>query len=203
MSMRGWDWLGEHLAVDLVNTVRRRGQVMTELLEEPTDLAGWLQVESDRLVVPAPVDQALLGEFVRLRDHTLQMLRAAVRGEPLPADSVAAVNAIVVQDPVPRILTETAGESAMGTGRTGDPAKDLLARLAAAVVDLLSAPDLRRLAFCDAPSCGQYFQRRRPNQKWCCPACGDRARVARHQQRHAHRTPEQRPRTRDDEEGAR
>ena len=34
------------------------------------------------------------------------------------------------------------------------------------------------VGFCDAPSCGQFFERRRVSQLWCSDACGTRARVA-------------------------
>jgi predicted RNA-binding Zn ribbon-like protein len=40
------------------------------------------------------------------------------------------------------------------------------------------------VGFCDAPSCGQFFERSRISQLWCSHACGTRARVARHAQRH-------------------
>jgi predicted RNA-binding Zn ribbon-like protein len=44
-------------------------------------------------------------------------------------------------------------------------------------IELLDSP---ALAFCDAPSCGQFFIRRRRDQRWCSAACGTRTRVARH-----------------------
>jgi predicted RNA-binding Zn ribbon-like protein len=54
----------------------------------------------------------------------------------------------------------------------------LLARLAAEVRDVVASRD--DLALCDAPGCGQLFFERRTNQAWCGPACGNRARIARH-----------------------
>jgi len=56
----------------------------------------------------------------------------------------------------------------------------LLALVAHSAVEVIADPDV---ALCDAPSCGQLFIRTRGNQRWCGPACGNRARVA----RHAHR----------------
>lgn len=196
MDTGRWDWLGEHLAVDLANTVRRRGRVMTELLTEPADLAGWLAGERDRLVAPERVDADLLEEFVVLRDHALRLLRAADDRQQLPADAVAAVNQIALQAPLPRLLNARAGRSVTSRPDTGSQRMDLLATLAAAVVDLLSDPELYHLGFCDAPSCGQYFHRRRPNQAWCCPRCGDRARSARHHQRAGPQSPAARARDR-------
>jgi hypothetical protein len=57
----------------------------------------------------------------------------------------------------------------------------LLARVAASVLDMLRDP---ALSFCDAPGCGQFFLRRRGDQRWCGPSCGTRARVARHAAHH-------------------
>lgn len=174
-----WDWLGDHLAVDLANTVRRRGRLMGELLDSPTDLAVWLAHEAHRVPVPEPVDAQVLEEFVLLRDVALRLLQAAIEGKPFSTKDVAVVNEIVRQAPLPHLLSERAGTSAMAIAATGDRQSDLMATLAASIVDLLADPGLHDLGFCDAPSCGQYFHRARPNQQWCCPSCGDRARSAR------------------------
>src|SRR3954447_9124809 len=45
-----------------------------------------------------------------------------------------------------------------------------------------------RIGFCDAPSCGLFFERTRRNQRWCSPECGNRARVARHAARRPDRS---------------
>jgi len=42
MATVKWDWLGDPLALDLVNTVRRRGWDNTELIGSPADLREWL-----------------------------------------------------------------------------------------------------------------------------------------------------------------
>lgn len=174
-----WGWLGDHLAVDLANTVRRRGRLMTELLNEPGDLAAWLGHQRHRVPVPQPVDAPVLYDVVSLRDRALHLVRAAVDQRTLPREDVAIVNEIVRRTPIPHLLVERAGSSVMPLAETGNTRSDLLATLAASVIDLLGDPDLYDLGFCDAPSCGQYFHRSRPNQLWCCPRCGDRARSAR------------------------
>lgn len=174
-----WDWLGEHLTVDLANTVRRRGWVTRELLTTPNDLEVWLGLQEHRVPVPEPVDARVLDELVAVRDAALRLLAAAVDQRPFPREDAELVNAIVTRTPIPHLLTDRAGSSVMPPVETGNVRSDLMATLAAAIVDLLGDPDLRDLGFCDAPSCGQYFHRSRPNQLWCCPSCGDRARSAR------------------------
>ncbi|WP_225853148.1 CGNR zinc finger domain-containing protein [Micromonospora sp. AMSO1212t] len=41
-----------------------------------------------------------------------------------------------------------------------------------------------RLRACPAPRCVRYFLQEHARQQWCKPSCGNRARVARHYQRH-------------------
>ncbi len=61
---------------------------------------------------------------------------------------------------------------------------DLTAALAHAVIAFLAGPDRDRLRACHAPRCVRYFLKEHPRQEWCKPSCGNRARVARHHQRH-------------------
>lgn len=156
---------------------------MTELINNRSDLTEWLTLECNRLEVPNNVDTALLEAFLALRNDCLDLLRAAVAGEALPTGAVMRINAIVASAPLPRMLGEHAGRAFTAPACSGDPRQDLLATLAGEVVDLLGDQNLYQLAFCDAPSCGQFFHRQRPNQRWCCPACGDRIRAARHYKR--------------------
>ncbi|MFI1485060.1 CGNR zinc finger domain-containing protein [Streptomyces sp. NPDC020747] len=48
----------------------------------------------------------------------------------------------------------------------------------------LASPDRQRLRACHAPRCVRYFLKDHPRQEWCKPSCGNRARVARHHERH-------------------
>ena len=79
MTVARWSWLGDRLALDAANTVRRRGWRYTELITSPADLRGWLARERDRLAVPAQVDTALVARFVLTRDHVLRVLRGDIR----------------------------------------------------------------------------------------------------------------------------
>ncbi|GAB2893272.1 hypothetical protein GCM10027074_71620 [Streptomyces deserti] len=63
-------------------------------------------------------------------------------------------------------------------------ADDLTAALAQAAIAFLASPDRERLRACHAPRCARYFLKEHPRQEWCEPSCGNRARVARHHERH-------------------
>jgi predicted RNA-binding Zn ribbon-like protein len=43
----------------------------------------------------------------------------------------------------------------------------------------VGGPRRDRLRQCGAPGCGRWFLASRPRQRWCSPACGNRARLAR------------------------
>jgi predicted RNA-binding Zn ribbon-like protein len=161
------------LAVELANTVRRRGREYQELLETPADLLSWAARESAPL---APRDvEARLEEVRAFRDAVFAVLLAATRGEPAPAATERPLNAALAAVP----LVPQLHDGAVELTAPGRPAAldELLARVAASTLDLLADP---ALALCDAPSCGQFFIRHRGGQRWCGPACGTRARVARH-----------------------
>jgi predicted RNA-binding Zn ribbon-like protein len=75
-------------------------------------------------------------------------------------------------DPVPVFQTN---------GTTGDLAVAFIAHQA---VDLFTGPQRRQLRACLAPGRLLYFLKHHPRREWCSPVCGNRARVARHYQRH-------------------
>jgi predicted RNA-binding Zn ribbon-like protein len=164
--MRKWEWLGEPLALDFANTVRRRGLVYEEHLNSADDLAAW----AAHVGIDPPA--AGLAELRVLRDAVFALLLAAARGEPCPPDALRHVNAMLAP-----LTPGLAGDG--GLVLTGPDAP--LAAIATSVLEHLHHP---ALAFCDAPSCGQFFLRHRRDQRWCGPPCGTRARVARHSARH-------------------
>ena len=172
-----WDWLGEALAVDFANTTKRFGGEERELLEEPGDLADWAAEEAGRVPAVEP-EAVLLGEVRTLRDDVKALLHAVVAGEPAPVPAVERVNARVRAAPLVRQLRD--GEAVLAPAAPVAPIDELLARVAESAIELAACGGV---GFCDAPSCGQFFERRRVSQLWCSDACGTRARVA----RHAHR----------------
>ena len=178
--MEKWGWLGDHLAIDLANTVRRRGMgPFSEVLRTPADVEEWLARQRHRLVVPTRVSPRFRDELVELRDAALGLLRAHRDGRAFDPEDVALVNSLVRADPTVTMLGPDPERPQVEY--RGDPDRRTLAECAAAVVELFARPDLReRIAYCDAPGCGGFWLRSRPNQLWCGPPCGARARAWRH-----------------------
>lgn len=185
MTVARWSWLGDRLALDVANTVRRRGWHYTELITSPADLRVWLARERGRLAIPTQVDTVLVARFQLTRDHLLRVLRAAAGGAALPAADVQAINELAAAAPTVRLLGTRPGQHFTRPITRTDQGTRFCADIAAAAIDLLTGPDAATVALCDAPGCGQLYLRGRPNQQWCNPHCGTRARSQRHAERHA------------------
>jgi predicted RNA-binding Zn ribbon-like protein len=176
-----WEWLGEPLAVDLANTVRRRGHEYEELLAGGEDVVTWARHERGRVpgVDPHSASERL-GEIRATRDDVFALLLATVYEQRIPPAVGRRLNRRVRDCPVVHQLSDRPGALRAQLVTDVDPVDELLARASDSAIELAGAGLDAGLAFCDAPSCGQFFTRSRPNQRWCGPACGTRVRVARH-----------------------
>jgi len=173
-----WEWLGEALAVDFANTTKRRGAVDEELLRGPEDVSEWAAREAGRVPALAPRDVPL-PELTAFRDDVQALLHAVVRKEPAPEGAADRVNARLRA--VPLVLQLRGEQAVLEPAAPAAPLGELLARVAHSAIELAQDGEI---GFCDASSCGQFFERRRAGQRWCSDACGTRARVARHAHRH-------------------
>ena len=63
----------------------------------------------------------------------------------------------------------------------------VLAAIAADAIDLLTGPHRHELRTCGAPRCVLMFLTDHPRREWCSDRCGNRARQARHYERHGGR----------------
>ncbi|WP_052068990.1 CGNR zinc finger domain-containing protein [Rhodococcoides fascians] len=174
-----WSWLGDHFALDVVNTVQLQRGTYVELIASTADLQEWAELQGARVPETIP-DDADIDTFRLTRDHMLALLRAVASDMEVPGDSVDHIDDIARRHPVTRRLDLGGGGGVGHVVGTSDPVDAIRARAASAVIDLLNGPDRARLSLCDAPRCGQLFLQDRPNQQWCCSACGNRARAARH-----------------------
>jgi predicted RNA-binding Zn ribbon-like protein len=171
-------WLGEPLAIDLANTVMvvRPGETV-DLLETPDDLGRWLEAQRDRLGgYGSPTKQ--LSEIRALRDAVHALFTAVARGESPPRPALESVNAASAAGPVAPQLG--AGLELTEASLTPDPFASLAGRLARSAIEIAAASERRPLKICTAPSCGMFFL---GSRRWCCAACGNRARAARHYER--------------------
>lgn len=175
-------WLGEPLAIDLANTVMTvpRGKTV-DLLAGPDDLQSWTSTEGGRLGNYA-FDPADLGAFRELRDAVRKLLDAAVEGTGPPSPALRHLNRVSAAAPVaPQLILGDDGKCEVAEwSEAGDGLASALGQIARSAIALLSGSEGEQLKICGAPSCGMFFLGAR---RWCCSACGNRARAARHYRR--------------------
>ncbi|MFF7640272.1 ABATE domain-containing protein [Streptomyces canus] len=185
------------LALDLALTVRHDGH--GGIADDLSDLAGltaWVREHAETLPDASElvVDETTLAAVRDLRAAVRALFARAVRpGAPSPADAarllpvpeaVARLNAAAARTPTVPVLHWTDDTEPVVHRQPSPWGTDLTAVLAQAAIAFVSGADRRRLRACPAPRCVRYFLKDHPRQEWCKPSCGNRARVARHHERH-------------------
>ena len=158
-------------SVELMNTFSLdRGEVRDEL--------------AARLELP------LVDRFRELRT-ALRRLAAEVVADDRPAalvpmdvaEAVDVVNRACASVPTWSELAWASAPTRVSRSAHDGP-ENALARVAEDAVDLFTGPRGGDLRACHGPGCVLYFLRDHPRREWCSAGCGNRARVARHYQRH-------------------
>ncbi|WP_399881562.1 CGNR zinc finger domain-containing protein [Streptomyces sp. BBFR51] len=186
------------IALDLALTVRHdgHGQVADDLTH-PAGLTAWVRAHPGTVpdAEAFTADASALAAVRDVRAAARALFARAVRpGEPSPADAarllpvpeaLRRLNEAAARTPtVPVLAWAEAAEPVVRAAPAHGGRTDLTAALAHAVIAFLAGPDRQRLRACHAPRCVRYFLKEHPRQEWCKPSCGNRARVARHEERH-------------------
>ncbi|XVS62259.1 CGNR zinc finger domain-containing protein [Actinosynnema sp. CA-299493] len=193
--------LGEPLPVELMNTIWADRDGVHDSLRDRDGIKGWLRAVSARtdLVAPGDLDVLTAADLDRLghrliglRD-ALRRLAAEVTGDPRPAAvadrgleaAVTALNRAAGDTPRWSALSWTPGRAPSRHTRTGGTAASAaVSAIAEDAVALFGEDTRHELRACLAPSCVLYFLKDHPRREWCSAGCGNRARSARHYQRH-------------------
>jgi len=170
------------LALDLIDTtLHAHAADRTELLDERAD--AWWELESGRLpaeAAPAPADVA------RLRDALREVIEARIDGIPASARAIETVNRYAgAAARTPRLTMEGDRASFEMVWERRGGASARLAAIAQDGIELVGDPERSaQLRRCGNPTCTMVFLADNPRRTWCAPnVCGNRMRVARHQQR--------------------
>ena len=197
--------LGEPLPVELMNTIWADRDGVHDALREPAETAAWLRAIAPRLDLPVapdlsaliPRDLDQLAQRLRTLRNALRRLAAEATNDPRPAasatheldDALAAVNEAAGAVPRWSALTWTPGERPERQTRTSGPATAAaLSAIAEEAIAMFGQDEPLELRACQAPGCVLYFLKDHPRREWCSPTCGNRARAARHYQRHRRAT---------------
>jgi predicted RNA-binding Zn ribbon-like protein len=195
--------LGEPLPVELMNTMWADRDGVHDALADPDEAVAWLSA------IASHVDPAVGDELARVGSRDSAHLARALRGlrdalRCLAADAthdnrtagaspitdiraaVADLNQTAAAAPLWSALELRTGAPPTRVFRsTGSAPEAAISQIANAAVALFAGPDRDLLRACHAPGCVLYFVKQHPRREWCSAGCGNRARVARHYQRHA------------------
>ena len=185
-----------HVALQLAATIRHDGHGgVTDDLDTVEGLALWLEQNADLLADNVIAADSVRVRVVEVRRATRALFARAVRpAEPASGDTDSRLD--------PRIALKQLnaasgavlwtyqldwnddGPQVRSVTPVIDPETRLVAALARATIEFLAGDRRESLRACPAPRCVRYFVKRHPQQEWCKPSCGNRARVSRYYQRH-------------------
>jgi predicted RNA-binding Zn ribbon-like protein len=190
---------GEPLPVELMNTVSADRHGIHDALADDGGPAAWLRAVADRIGAETGTGTGpgqLDGDALRELRDALRRLAMEKTGDPRPPatapdltvpEAIATLNALATTWPE---LAWPAGGQPARAYRAHGAAGLAVQLIAHQGVELFTGPEAERLRPCLAPNCLLFFVREHARREWCSPACGNRARVARHYQRNHYSRPD-------------
>jgi predicted RNA-binding Zn ribbon-like protein len=172
------------LAVDLADTVVTV-EPHADLLADSEASERFWALEETRL--PDGWELPSLAATRELRDAIRQLLEAAQTKAALDPRALEVVNRVSSRAPTTLEVTHDAnGLARVDQWHAADPTALPLAAAARSAIEILTDPAaIGRLRRCANPACSMLFMNGDARRQWCTPnICGNRARVARHYQRH-------------------
>lgn len=175
------DFVGDNLAINLINTRRMSEGQLLDTLQSDSDVRNWLK----RLKVPVAKgtlafrDGVLLRKARELREIALAAVEDRKSGK-MP--SRGALNRFLANASTQTALV-TDGAMSLRVARVygKETVEGFLAPVAEAVADLLAEGDFDLVRRCEGKSCTLWFYDRTKGhrRRWCSPTgCGNRAKVA-------------------------
>jgi predicted RNA-binding Zn ribbon-like protein len=173
--------VGDHLALDLLNTEMRVGNDAVDLWRSGKDVYAWL--DRHNLVAGASIaaveEKILLGQARELRAlarHLIEQWKDGQVGDVQPLNRF-----LDVYTSAPQVMTNENGRLVMTRVAKADPVAKLLGPVAEAIAQLLTEGDIDLVRKCAHPECILWFYDRTKSHKrrWCSMAsCGNRYKAA-------------------------
>ncbi|NRP18257.1 hypothetical protein LPJGGPFB_01487 [Ensifer adhaerens] len=181
-------FVGEPLALDLINTRPLTGEGPVDLIGDADGLAAWVEQQAGRLqdaslLVSGRLSVEELALVHAVRDHVASAVRSLMEGRDVAAGDVAGLNAAMAAAPVTRRL-DWRDAPAVKSERAGKSGVQLAGFLAEDAALLLAGPDAGLIRKCEADDCVMLFVGNNARRRWCSAArCGNRVRVSRYYKR--------------------
>jgi predicted RNA-binding Zn ribbon-like protein len=171
--------LGDHPALDLLNTVVMVDGALVDQLQADRDVVQWLAAVGAGVETDAATPKNLVGAARRLRE----ILRGAVACRKSgKAVDVAPINEFLARGESSLVLSPGPRKKLTVERRwAGGTAEQVLAPIAEAGAELLATGDFELVRRCESADCVLWFYDRTKShrRRWCSMAsCGNRHKVA-------------------------
>jgi predicted RNA-binding Zn ribbon-like protein len=175
------DFVGDHPAINFINTLRMEGNTLTDTWQSDDDVAAWMVREGLRDSMPSASwpDNALLEKARNLRDLARRAVAARKAEKTFPLDELngflehsASYYLLHAESPVELRLERVNGQKTV---------EQYLAPVAESIAELLAHADFHLVRACEGERCVLWFYDRTKahRRRWCSPQfCGNRAKVA-------------------------
>lgn len=188
--------LGDHLALDFLNTLATPHDEPVEWLANGRDLLDWLEdagvlERAERARIESSSKPAALNtaakEAAALREWFRGALERAKAGAALSKRDAERLNAVLARGASVTRIALTPEGARLETAQTWSNPAELLVPIARAMAELLCEGELDLVRRCEGPRCTLWFYDRTKahRRRWCSQAvCGNRAKVAAYRARH-------------------
>ena len=174
------DFVGDHPALNFINTLHMVGSKLTDTWQSDEDVAAWIVREELRDTVPSTTwpDGSLLRKARQLREIARKAVEARKAKKTLPLDELNGFLERSVSHCVlsARSRIDLHFERVYGQKTV----EQYLAPVAESVAELLSHGDFDLIRHCEGEQCVLWFYDRTKahRRRWCSPQlCGNRAKV--------------------------
>jgi len=175
------DFIGDHLAIDFINTLRTPDGVLYDVFETDKDVRDWLfhaGVSTPKEPVRWP-QGALLWKARQLREIALKAVEAMKAGKRPSLDTLNLFLEHAASHP--QLVMRPGSKIEIKRVRGSRTLEEFLSPIAEAVAELLADGDFDLIRQCEGEECSLWFYDRTKahRRRWCSPAaCGNRAKVA-------------------------
>jgi predicted RNA-binding Zn ribbon-like protein len=176
--------LGDHLAMDLLNTEARQAGSTIDYWDTPEDVVRWLRLHGIAAASEVGDDNSLLEKAISLRALARLLIEQRKSGRH---GDISGLNIYLnAYASAPHLECDEAGELVLTRIARGDALASLLGPVAEAVAQLLVEGDFSLVKQCEHPDCILWFYDRTKAHKrrWCSMAiCGNRYKAAQFRKR--------------------
>jgi predicted RNA-binding Zn ribbon-like protein len=181
------DFVGDHVAINFINTRRMHEGVLTDTLQSDESVIAWMRKMNVRLpLLLKPLrPKALLRTARNLRTLALRALERRKVGKRV---RLGELNACLAEATSQLQLRKRRDGLDLERVYLAGSAEQYLAPVAEAIADLVAHGDFDLVRHCEGEKCVLWFYDRTKahRRRWCTAGgCGTRARVAAFRARHA------------------